>query len=90
MTTSQLQSFYRLVYVNGMYHCTGGPGAWWIGQSGPLVSSLNSTTNNILLSLVDWVENGQEPESVVGSQLAANGTVLDQRSKENFLVIFDD
>ncbi len=81
MTVQQLQSFYRLIYVNGMYHCSGGPGAWNIGQNGPLIPSLNSTSNNILLSLVNWVEKGQAPRSIVGSLLAANGTVLNQRSE---------
>ncbi|KIV76890.1 hypothetical protein PV11_08739 [Exophiala sideris] len=80
MTVQELQSFYRLIYVNGMYHCTGGPGAWNIGQVGPLPSNLNSTNNSVLLSLVAWVETGQAPNSIVGSLLTDNGTVLDQRT----------
>ncbi len=81
MTMEQIQSFYRLVYINGMYHCSGGPGAWNVGQVDPASPTLNSSDHNLLLALVKWTETGDAPNSVVGSLVASNGTVLNQRSQ---------
>jgi feruloyl esterase len=63
--TNQMDDFYRLFRVSGMGHCSGGPGAWKIGQSGG-VSKLD-TDNNVLLALVQWVEKGKAPVSVTGT-----------------------
>lgn len=63
----ELDEFYRFFRISGMDHCTGGVGAWQIGQSA--ASTANATLDaqhNILLRMVDWVENGEAPESVTG------------------------
>ena len=62
-----LDSFYRLFLIPGMEHCLGGQGAWAFGQGSVESAIVNSTSHNILLALVDWVENGNAPESIIGS-----------------------
>ncbi|KAJ7469133.1 tannase and feruloyl esterase [Mycena latifolia] len=66
-----LDDFYRLFFIPGMGHCFGGLGASSFGQSGGL-NVVNDTSHNILLALVDWVENGVAPDTIVGS--GENGT----------------
>ncbi|KAF4617033.1 hypothetical protein G7Y89_g15116 [Cudoniella acicularis] len=48
-------------------HCSGGVGAHNIGQAGAEVSTLDPQ-NNVLLRMVDWVENGNAPETVTGTK----------------------
>lgn len=57
--------------IPGMGHCLGGPGAWMMGQgvvgdvpSGPPV---NETDHDVILSLVAWVEGGEAPDVIVGT-----------------------
>jgi feruloyl esterase len=66
-----LDSFYRLFLVPGMGHCVGGPGASNFGQYGSWTNLANVSSHNILLSLVDWVEGGVAPDTIVGT--ASNG-----------------
>ena len=67
---SDLDSFYRYFRISGTTHCGGGPGASNIGQT-PATgvigdpATLNSQSN-VLLRIVDWVENGDAPETVRG------------------------
>jgi feruloyl esterase len=58
-----------------MQHCILGPGNWLIGQGagvGELSNAVNDTSHNVLLALVDWVENGVAPDTIIGISL--NGT----------------
>ena len=53
-----------------MGHCVGGPGAWKFGQGamkGRDTDGVNQTDHNVLLSLVDWVEGGNPPNVIVGT-----------------------
>ncbi|KAJ7917031.1 tannase and feruloyl esterase [Mycena leptocephala] len=59
-----LDAFYRLFLVPGMGHCDGGPGAADIGQQ---LGGTNASSHNLLLALVDWVEGGVAPETIVGT-----------------------
>ncbi|KUJ13898.1 tannase and feruloyl esterase [Mollisia scopiformis] len=68
LTITQIHSFYRLFFIPGMHHCTGGPGAWDIGQNGPVPTDMLTVQDNALMSLVEWVESGVEPESLVGTK----------------------
>jgi feruloyl esterase len=61
-----LDAFYRLFLVPGMDHCSGGPGASQFGQVGG-TNAVNASSHNILLALVDWVEGGAAPDTVVGT-----------------------
>jgi feruloyl esterase len=69
MPPSELDDFYRFFRISGMDHCAGGPGAWQIGQTS--LGAANVTQDpqhNILLRMVDWVENGNAPETVTGTK----------------------
>lgn len=67
LNSSALDDFYRLFRISGMGHCNGGDGAHMIGNQLMSVSSLD-TQNNVLLRMVDWVENGNAPETVTGTR----------------------
>jgi feruloyl esterase len=57
----------RLFMAPGMYHCRGGPGADAFGGSGhPLP---DRPEEDILWSLIAWVEKGRPPELIVASRL---------------------
>lgn len=64
---SELDSFYRFFRIGGMDHCSGGLGAWEIGQTslGAEGTQLDPQ-HNILLRMIDWVENGNAPDTVTG------------------------
>ncbi|KAG6859933.1 hypothetical protein C0995_001776, partial [Termitomyces sp. Mi166 len=62
-----LDSFYRLFLIPGMNHCGGGPGAAAFGQSGIVSNVVNASSNNVLLAMVDWVENGINPDVLIGT-----------------------
>ncbi|KAL4920401.1 tannase and feruloyl esterase-domain-containing protein [Aspergillus aurantiobrunneus] len=68
LTLDKMQSLYRLFWVPGMHHCSGGPGAWNFGQSYPLDVETLDPTRNVLLALVEWVEGSTAPESLVGTK----------------------
>ena len=55
--------FYRLFMVPGMYHCGGGVGP---------------STFDAFTPLVEWVEKGTAPASIVGSRIA-DGKVVRTR-----------
>ena len=59
LTSNEIDDFYPLFRIGGMAHCSGGPGAWKIGQT--LAGSMGNpadSQHNIFLRLIDWVENG--------------------------------
>lgn len=67
LSMANLDSFYRLFLVPGMYHCGNGLGAPWFGQNGAQSNKVNRTSHNALLALVDWVEGGHAPDTIIGS-----------------------
>ncbi|KAJ7643189.1 Tannase/feruloyl esterase [Mycena rosella] len=68
-----LDEFYRLFLIPGMSHCFGGLGAPAFGQgTAPGLNVVNASSHNILLALVDWVEGGVAPATIIGS--GANNT----------------
>ncbi|THU90663.1 tannase and feruloyl esterase [Dendrothele bispora CBS 962.96] len=75
LNSSELDEFYRLFRVSGMGHCSGGVGAWEIGQtlagSGgeTSVDELNlDPASNVLMAMVRWVEEGIAPETMLGTK----------------------
>ncbi|KAF2470862.1 tannase and feruloyl esterase [Lindgomyces ingoldianus] len=64
---TQLDSFYRFFRISGMDHCYGGDGASVIGQSLNSVASLDPS-QNVLMAIVNWVENGKAPETIIGTR----------------------
>ncbi|KAG6829197.1 hypothetical protein H0H87_012296 [Tephrocybe sp. NHM501043] len=70
-----LDTFYRLFLIPGMDHCAFGPGAWRFGQwrfTDASFDALNASSHNVLLAMVDWVEKGVAPDTVIGT--ADDGT----------------
>jgi hypothetical protein len=56
-----------------MGHCFGGLGHTSFGQGNiPGTNAVNDSAHNILLALVDWVEDGVAPATIIGSD--GNGT----------------
>ncbi|KAG6825406.1 hypothetical protein H0H92_003792 [Tricholoma furcatifolium] len=66
---SSLDHFYRLFLIPGMNHCTSGPGAGSFGQLGIPSNVANVSTHNVLLAMVDWVEDGVPPDTIVGTAI---------------------
>ncbi|KAI0011245.1 feruloyl esterase B [Xylariaceae sp. FL0662B] len=68
--SEQMDKFYRLFRIPGMNHCSGGRGAWVIGQGGNAASTgiPFDETHNVLAALIDWVENGEAPDTIVGTK----------------------
>ncbi len=63
-----LDVFFRLFRVPGMFHCNSGPGAWVLGQGGgaPAFGIPFTPEQNVLATLVAWVEEGKAPETIGG------------------------
>jgi feruloyl esterase len=87
LTLDEMHNFFRLFYIPGMGHCAGGTGQWSIGQPGvdrPTGAQFNDTQNNVLLAMVDWVESGRAPASLIGTKFANDqlqgGVVESQRT----------
>lgn len=64
--SAELDDFYRFFRISGMSHCSGGPGATFIGQQGASTASLDPA-ENVLMAMVQWVEQGVAPETIVGT-----------------------
>ncbi|KAF3916863.1 Tannase [Dactylellina cionopaga] len=73
--SSQLDDFYRLFLISGMNHCSGGNGAWYIGGAGQNDLGVQNVNANdtLIMKMVDWVENGNAPETVKGHSISASG-----------------
>ncbi|KAL1695734.1 Tannase/feruloyl esterase [Schizophyllum commune] len=72
--SSELDDFYRFFPISGMSHCSGGDGAYRIGNVDGGAGT--SADDNVLMSMVRWVEEGVAPEVVRG----ANANVTYWRS----------
>jgi len=67
LNSSALDDFYRFFRVSGMGHCAGGDGAHEIGNSLESITSLDPQ-DNVLMRMVEWVENGDAPETITGTK----------------------
>lgn len=69
----ELDRFMRFFRIPGMGHCSGGVGAWQIGQSASGAKGLGyNADKNVLASLVEWVEHGMEPEALLGTKFVGD------------------
>lgn len=64
-----LDEFYRYFRISGMGHCSAGTGATAIGN-GRDAGGIEDPSENVLMAMVQWVEEGVAPESVIGSKLS--------------------
>ncbi|KAL8418484.1 hypothetical protein RB594_001901 [Gaeumannomyces avenae] len=90
-SAEEMLDFYRLFAIPGHSHCTGGTGAWAMGQPTAKQGYLSfagtgrfaDAEHSILMAMVRWVEDGVAPAWLVGTKFAgndlANGKVLAQR-----------
>lgn len=69
-TTDDMDAFVRFFRIPGMFHCTSGPGAWVVGQSGAGAAAQGAfdRTHNVLAAVVAWVEQGVAPETLTGTK----------------------
>jgi feruloyl esterase len=72
----ELDAYFRLFRVPGMFHCNSGPGAWVLGQQGAAAAAGIEFVpqRNVLAALVAWVEEGEVPETIGGVKFV-NDTV---------------
>ncbi|KAF2128215.1 tannase and feruloyl esterase [Dothidotthia symphoricarpi CBS 119687] len=73
LSSAQLDAFYRFFRISGTNHCTGGNGAHAIGQASNEINSYKPE-ENVLMAIVEWVEKGSAPETIVGTKFV-NDTV---------------
>ena len=66
-TFSELDDFVRYFRISGMFHCSGGPGAWKIGQNSGQGLPFDGRYN-VLAAIVEWVEQGKPPEFITGTK----------------------
>jgi feruloyl esterase len=73
---SSLDDFYRLFLIPGMNHCSGSPNApWYIGGGSQSVTGATHSVpgfedaqHDIILSMIQWVEQGVAPEKVIATK----------------------
>jgi feruloyl esterase len=75
-TYVDMNEWVRFFRVSGTNHCSGGPGAWVLGQGGNAAAAgiPFERTKNVLRAVVDWVEQGVAPEYMEGTKFV-NDTV---------------
>lgn len=68
LDNTDLDPFFRFFRISGMAHCgvggISGAGAWMFGQTG----AASIASDNIIANMVDWVENGVAPDTIVGTK----------------------
>ncbi|KAI1214499.1 tannase and feruloyl esterase [Annulohypoxylon truncatum] len=85
LSLDEIHDFYRLFFIPGLHHCSGGPGAWSIGNVllYPYDKRLLDPEHNALVALVEWVEKGRTPKTLIGTKYEnddVGGTILGQRT----------
>ncbi|KAM0746067.1 tannase and feruloyl esterase [Meredithblackwellia eburnea MCA 4105] len=77
---SNLGDSYRLFTIPGMNHCSGGTSAYNFGGPGQRAAALNGTgqsstfdkSHDMILAMIDWVEQGNAPDVLIGSKYVNN------------------
>jgi feruloyl esterase len=72
--STQLDEFLRFFRISGMFHCNSGPGAWMIGQAGSGSIGFDPESN-VLAAVVQWVEEGLPPETILGTKYVNDSKV---------------
>ncbi|KAM0327601.1 hypothetical protein ACHAQA_005894 [Verticillium albo-atrum] len=72
LPAAELDAFYRYFRISGMGHCSGGPGATFIGNQAKSVAGY-APEGNVLSAIVQWVEKGVAPDHILGTAYV-NGT----------------
>ncbi|KAL4865597.1 hypothetical protein BDV12DRAFT_147695 [Aspergillus spectabilis] len=78
---NELDEFYRFFPISGMAHCSGGDGAYGIGNQAQTESGANPE-DNVLMAMVRWVEEGIAPETIRGAKFTNGvGSPVEYRRK---------
>ncbi|KAK8119428.1 tannase and feruloyl esterase [Apiospora kogelbergensis] len=64
---AELDAWYRFFRISGMGHCSGGPGAHYIGNQRKQLAFPGRQDESVLMAMVRWVEQGQAPDSLTGT-----------------------
>lgn len=74
----RLHEWFRFFPVSGMFHCSGGPGAWVLGQGGGAAARgiAFEPRRNVLAAVVAWVERGEAPETLTGTKFVDDTVTL--------------
>ncbi|TLD19270.1 hypothetical protein PspLS_09948 [Pyricularia sp. CBS 133598] len=83
LDVAEMQDFYRLFYVPGHMHCSGGAGAWTMGQTSAFGQFVNfggdgefaDRRHSLLMAMVAWVEEGVAPDYMVGTKFVNDDVV---------------
>ncbi len=62
------QRFYRLFMIPGMRHCSGGPGAWVVGQGTGQVPPVRDALHDVQIAVENWVEHGKAPDKFIATK----------------------
>ncbi|KAF2089281.1 tannase and feruloyl esterase [Saccharata proteae CBS 121410] len=73
LPSSELDEFYRFFRISGMSHCQDGDGAWAIGNLEYSNAGLDPE-KNVLMAMVRWIEEGEAPETIIGTNLESGYT----------------
>lgn len=80
----QTQEFFRLFMIPGMRHCSGGPGAWVIGQGTGQQPPERDELNDVQTAIEAWVERGEAPGKFIATKYTTDDvnatTIQFQRS----------
>jgi feruloyl esterase len=69
LRSEELDVFLRFFRVPGMGHCSGGDGAWQVGQAASAAVGVPyDGTHNVLAAIVEWVESGSAPDAILGTK----------------------
>jgi feruloyl esterase len=67
---AKTQAFFRAFLVPGLYHCSGGPGAYGFGTSSP--ASANDADHEVVGAIARWAETGAAPEKIIAAKYVDN------------------
>lgn len=68
LPSAELDDFYRFFRISGMGHCGGGDGPVNIGNTAAGLGASLEPQDNVLMAMVQWVEEGEAPETVTGAK----------------------
>lgn len=84
LTSRKADEFYRYFPISGLSHCSIGTGPWFVGgvnqyPMGP-PTIRDSADGGVVMSMVDWVEKGKAPETILGRGYGSDGTTVVARN----------
>lgn len=69
LRSCDLDEFYRYFRISGMSHCSGGTGAFNIGNSASTHVG-DEPEEDVVSAIIRWVEEGEAPEHILGTAFA--------------------